>query len=110
MPNPRRILVPGMYAEATLTLDRQPNVLAVPEEAVNVVGDKRSVWVVDSSRKVEERPVIVGIETPHDAEILSGLKEGEMVAVGNRSSLSNGETVKPKPVQIVQLPDQPDDQ
>ena len=84
--------------------------LAVPEEAVNVQGDKRTVWVVDSSGKVQERPVTIGIETPQDVEILSGLKEGDMVAVGNRSSLNNGETVRPKPVEIVQLPDQPDDQ
>lgn len=107
--NPQRILVPGLYAEATLTLDQQPDVLAVPQEAVNIDGDKRSVWVVDSSHKVEERPVTTGIETPHDVEIISGLKEGEMVAVGNRSALTVGEVVRPKPVQIVQLQDQQDE-
>jgi RND family efflux transporter MFP subunit len=106
VPNPWHALVPGVYAEATLTLDQQPNVLAVPQEAVNIEGDERSVWVVDSSDKVQERRVKVGIETPHDVEIISGLKEGELVAVGNRSSLTTGETVKPKPVQIIQLQDQ----
>lgn len=109
VPNPRRILVPGVYAEATLTLDQQPHVLAVPQEAVNIEGDKRSVWVVDSLHKVEERAVTTGIETPHDVEIISGLKEGEMVAVGNRSSLTEGEMVRPKPVRIVQLQDQQDE-
>lgn len=109
VPNPGRVLVPGLYAEATLALDRKPHVLAVPQEAVNIDGDKRSVWVVGPSNQVEERPVTTGIETPHDVEIISGLKEGELVAVGNRSSLTDGEMVKPKQVQIVQLPNQQDE-
>lgn len=109
VPNAQHVLLPGVYAEATLTLDQQPHVLAVPQEAVNIEGDKRSVWVVDPSNKVEERPVTTGIETPHDVEIVSGLKEGEMVAVGNRSGLTEGEMVMPKAVQVVQLEDQKDE-
>ena len=53
VPNPNRVLMPGMYAEATLTLDRRSQVVAVPPEAVNIEGDQRSVWVVDPSGKVE---------------------------------------------------------
>ena len=102
VPNPDRTLVPGEYAEATLMLDKKPSVLALPQEAVNVQGDERSVWLVDPSGKVEERKITTGIETPHDVEVTSGLTEGDMVAVGDRSSLQDGETVRPKIVQIVQ--------
>ena len=54
--NPMRILVPGLYAEATLTFDRRTRVLAVPPEAVNIDGDKRSVWVIDSAGKARDAP------------------------------------------------------
>lgn len=110
VPNPGRVLVPGMYAEATLTLDRRSGVLAVPQEAVNVVGDQRTVWVIDPSNKVEKRTILTGIETPHDVEVTSGLKEGELVAVGDRSALQAGETVRPKEVEIIQSQSQPQDQ
>jgi len=104
--NPNRVLVPGVYAEATLRLDRKADVLAVPQEAVNIEGDQRTVWVIDPSNKVENRKVATGTETPHDVEITSGLKEGELVAVGDRSALRAGETVRPREVELVQNPGQ----
>jgi len=108
VPNPARVLVPGVYAEATLTLDRDPSALSVPQQAVNVVGDQRTVWVVDRSRHLEERRITTGIETPDDVEVLSGLREGDWVAVGDRSSLTPGELVNPHPVNLVQAPSQQD--
>jgi RND family efflux transporter MFP subunit len=100
--NPEHVIVPGTYAEATLTLDRKPQALAIPPEAVNVQGDQRTVWVVDPSGVVQSRPVTVGIETPDDVEIVSGLTEGEMVAVGDRTGLKTGEAVRPKQVELLQ--------
>ena len=33
--NPNHVLMPGLYAEATLTLDQKDDALAVPSQAVN---------------------------------------------------------------------------
>jgi len=107
VPNATGVLMPGLFAEASLTLDRKRRVVAVPLEAVNIEGDRRTVWVVDPSGKVENRPVTLGVETPADAEVVSGLKEGEMVAVGDRSALRAGETVRPKVVQLLQYRSEP---
>jgi len=101
VPNPRRILMPGVYAEATLTLDSRQRVVAIPLEAVNVEGDQRTVWVIDRANKVEARNVTLGIETPEDAEVVSGVAEGELVAVGDRSSLEAGQIVCPKQVELI---------
>jgi len=95
-----------MYAEATLTVVRKPRALAVPQEAVNLNGDKRSVWLVSAGNKVEERGITTGAETPDYVEVTSGLNAGEMVAVGNRSALGDGEIVQPKPVSLVRPPQQ----
>ncbi len=51
VPNPDRLLMPGMYAETTLTLEAKDNVLAVPLEAVNHEGDQTTVYVVSPSRQ-----------------------------------------------------------
>jgi RND family efflux transporter MFP subunit len=101
VPNPRRVLMPGVYAEATLTLDRGARVVAVPLEAVNIDGDRRTVWVITPANRVELREVTLGIEAPNDAEVVAGVQEGELVAVGDRAALQNGETVCPKEVQLL---------
>jgi RND family efflux transporter MFP subunit len=102
VPNPDRLLMPGMYAETTLTLEAKADVLAVPLEAVNHAGDQTSVDVVSAAGKVENRAVTVGLETSTDAEIVSGLAEGEAVIVSDRSGLKPGETVVPRVVQMLQ--------
>jgi RND family efflux transporter MFP subunit len=102
VPNPGRLLMPGMYAETTLTLEARDNVLTVPLEAVTREGDQTSVDVVSAAGKVELRVVQVGLETSTDAEVVSGLAEGNSVIVSDRSGLKPGEEVTPQPVKMLQ--------
>jgi len=102
--NPGRLLMPGMYAETTLTLEAKDNVPAVPLEAVNHEGDQTTVYVVSPAGKVEDRVVAMGLETSTDAEVASGLTEGESVIVSDRSGLKPGEEVRPQAVQMLQFP------
>ena len=87
VPNPNRQLIPGMYAEATITLEQVPHALAVPLQAVNYQGEETSVLVVSSDNKIENRPVKLGIQTESDAEVMSGLQEGDLVVVSDRCGL-----------------------
>ena len=103
IPNPNRLLMPGMYAETTLTLEAKDNVLAVPLEAVNHEGEQTTVYVVSPAGKVEDRVVTVGLQTSTDAEVVSGLAEGESVIVSDRSGLKPGEEVRPQIVQMLQF-------
>lgn len=117
VPNPGLILVPGMYAEVNLTLDRRKNVLAIPVSAVdmNGTGDEGgsesrasasssarnsgktgTVVVITSENQVEIRKLLLGLETANQVEVRSGLKEGDLVVIGNRLSLQPGQRVRPK--------------
>ncbi|HLX68085.1 MAG TPA: efflux RND transporter periplasmic adaptor subunit [Verrucomicrobiae bacterium] len=101
VPNPDLELVPGMYATVTLKVEQRSQALAVPIEAV--VGDKPPmVYVVNQERQIEERPVKLGLETPDQYEVLSGLREGDLVVIGNRSKLQSGQKVEPKLIQLSQ--------
>lgn len=100
--NTDKKLLPGLYAEATLSLDRKDNAIAVPLQAVNQNGDQATVYVVTQAGKIEIRKVSLGIQTATDAEVLTGLREGEMVVEGDRSSLKGGDAVHPTVVQPVQ--------
>jgi RND family efflux transporter MFP subunit len=103
VPNSDRLLMPGMYAETTLTLEAKENVLAVPLEAVTRQGDQTTAYVVSGANKVEVRMVTVGLETSTDAEAVSGLAEGDAVIVSDRSGLKPGEEVISKFVQMEQF-------
>ena len=102
VPNPGRLLMPGMYAETTLTLEAKDNVLSVPLEAVNHDGDQTTVYVVSPGGKVEDRVIKLGLETSTEAEVVAGLAEGESVIVSDRSGLKPGEEVLPQAVQMLQ--------
>ncbi len=92
VPNPGMKLIPGMYATVVLKLQRRPQALAVPVEAVSGT-TRRTVFVVNRDQRIEERTVQTGLETPAKFEVLSGLQEGERVMIGNRAQVSLGEKV-----------------
>jgi len=102
VPNHALVLKPGMYAYTTLSLDRSDATLAVPLQAVSSKDGKATVLVVKGAGVLEECAVVLGIETPTKVEIVSGLKENELVVVGSRSQLKAGQTVDPK---LVVTPD-----
>ncbi len=103
VPNPELVLLPGMYAEATLTLDRRPDVLAIPVQAISGDTTNASALVVNDRSQLEERHVTLGIETPTLVEVLAGLKENELVVIGSRSQFKPGQPVEPKLVQLAGL-------
>jgi RND family efflux transporter MFP subunit len=102
VPNPQRVLLPGLYADATIQLEHKQDALAVPLQAVDRTTSGTTVDVIDASNKMEIRSVVLGIQTATDAEVLSGLKEGDVVAVSDRSSLKAGQLVRPKMIEMMQ--------
>ncbi len=96
VPNPLGVLIPGVYAEATVALDTKSDALAVPLQAVNQESENASVLVVNGSNQIEQRKITLGIQTENEAEVLSGLNAGDRVVISDRGSLRVGETVQPK--------------
>jgi RND family efflux transporter MFP subunit len=106
--NPDLILIPGMYAEVNLTLDRRNRVLAIPVTAVDVEGSDDSshtggkkdpagqVMVITPNNRVELRKIQLGLETANRIEVRSGLNEGDMVVLSGRATLQPGTEVRPK--------------
>jgi RND family efflux transporter MFP subunit len=99
VPNPDLKLVPGMYATVVLKVEKRSQALAIPTEAV--AGDKKNtVYVITPNHEIEERTVTLGLETPDKYEVVSGLNEGDLVMIGNRSQFQPGQKVEPKIIQV----------
>jgi Cu(I)/Ag(I) efflux system membrane fusion protein len=101
IPNTGNRLVPGLYAEAVMTLNQRNNVLVVPLQAVIRTGEKTSVYVVLPDDRLQDRQVTLGTQMPDYIEVSMGLRVGEQVVVSDRGGLKPGDLIKPKPVEPI---------
>jgi RND family efflux transporter MFP subunit len=102
VPNPSHALMPGLYAEATLMLDRKSDALVLPFQAVSQTGNSATIFLVDPNNTLQQRTITLGMQTANDVEILSGLNEGDRVVISDRSGLRTGMHVKPQEVDVPQ--------
>ncbi len=96
VPNADYKLTPGMYADVSLQVQNDPSALTLPLQAINRSADKTTVLLVNSQNHVEEREIHTGIEGSDRIQVLSGLKEGDRVIVGNLGAYRPGQHVDPK--------------
>lgn len=79
--NPGNLLKPGMFAEVELPVSAKGAVLTVPNSAVIDSGTRRIVLVQSGEGKFEPREVKTGSRSDQHVEIISGVKDGELVVV-----------------------------
>lgn len=88
----------GLGMTATLGFERPDAtpVAEVPLSAIFQHGTQPAVWVVDrDSGAVELRPVAIKRWRDDTAAILSGVREGELIATAGVHKLESGQKVKP---------------
>jgi RND family efflux transporter MFP subunit len=86
-------LVPGMYANASLTLDRADGVLVAPLEAIDRADTSATALVVGADKRLVQKKVSLGLEDGGRVAVTDGLSDGDLLVVGNRSQLKPGMTV-----------------
>lgn len=98
VPNGRRQLQAGMFAEAKLATDVRPNAVIIPEDALVPLQGAFYVWAVVDG-KAARRQVGIGVRSPGFVEIRSGVEAGEQVVVGGQERLYDGAAVAPTVVE-----------
>ena len=79
--NPGNLLKPGMFAEVELPVGATAAVLTVPNSAVIDSGTRRIVLVQSGEGRYEPREVKTGARSDQHVEVISGVKDGELVVV-----------------------------
>lgn len=97
VPNPKGVLLPGMYVRAQLQQSSVAGAMLLPQQAVQRSGQGDSVKVVGADGMVETRPVKVGSGKDGQWVVLSGLKDGEQVVVDGFQKMQGKAPVKPVP-------------
>lgn len=92
IPNPKELLRPGMFL--TVNLMRH-NIMAlmIPEQAIVPEQSRQFVFVVDGDGIVDKREVRVGRRRPGQVEVLSGLRNGELVVAEGTQKAQPGRQV-----------------
>jgi HlyD family secretion protein len=84
--NDRMDLLPNTTVDVRINVSERPNVLVVPRGAVYIEGNKRFVFRVVNDR-LYRRYITVGVANPTLIEVVSGLSEGDVVALPGDVSL-----------------------
>jgi multidrug efflux pump subunit AcrA (membrane-fusion protein) len=96
VPNAALTLIPGMYAEVNLRIDERHGALAVPLDAVDRGASSTRAFTVSPSGALHIVPVTLGLEDDRLVEVRSGLRDGDVVVVGRRAGLKEGQQVQTK--------------
>ena len=92
IPNPDRLLKPGMLLTVELIKNRSQS-LIIPEEAVIMNKDEKYVLVVTAENRVEKKQVITGRRSPGKVEVISGLDAGHQVIITGLTRVRPGSSV-----------------
>lgn len=108
IPNPDRLLMPGMYVRAVLQEGVNDAALLVPQQAVTRSPDgAASTLVVGADNKVARRPIKVGRAVGNRWQVLDGLAVGDRVLVEGSQRARVGDTVKASEIAAAPDPAKP---
>lgn len=89
VPNPDRVLRPGMFARVEMPLAERARALVIPEQAIVPRGEQMSVFKVTDG-KAALTPVRTGLRVPGKVEVLEGLAAGDVVVTAGQMKLRDG--------------------
>jgi len=92
IPNPNGSLTPGMFGRLRMTLAKDVDRILVPDQAIGSDQAEKFVWIVTGEGRVERRQVRLGA-LRDGLRIVTGVAEGEQVAVENLHMIAPGAEV-----------------
>jgi RND family efflux transporter MFP subunit len=95
IPNPERLLKPGMYVQVSLEGQREGTRWRVPASAVIFDAKGMQLAIVGPDHKLELRSVVLGRDFGAEVEVASGIDGSETLVNNPSAALADGMTVEP---------------
>ena len=96
--NDRLDLIPNTTVDVRIHISERPNVLVIPRGALFIDGARRFVFLVQNDR-LHRHDITVGIANPTMIEVVSGLQEGDQVALPGDISFKENLRIRPVPTE-----------
>lgn len=100
VPNPKGLLLPGLYVRIRMATAQAQDAIAVPQQAVTRTQQGNSVTIVDAEGKLSTRSVEIAMAKDNRWVVQKGLQAGDQVVVDGLQKLQMmppGTPVKPVP-------------
>lgn len=100
IPNPKGLLLPGLYVRIQMEAAEAQNAIAVPQQAVTRTQQGNTITVLDADGKLSTRNVEITLAKDNRWIVQKGLNPGEQVVVDGLQKLQMmppGTPVKPVP-------------
>ena len=94
IPNSQGILKAGMFAKVDIAGLVREKVLVVPEGALVLREDQKTVFVVTPENKVVQKVLKLGESSGGWVEVLDGVKDGEKIVVAGQHKLKDGASIR----------------
>src|ERR1700746_937730 len=94
LPNPEERLYPGMYAEVSLEMNRHPDALTIPAEAVGTDSAVNFVYTV-TDNQIARLAIKIGLTDNGRTEVTAGLSKDTPVVTTFRGSPPPGTAARP---------------
>lgn len=93
--NPEKTLKPGMFANVTIPIKVHTDAILIPRSSLieDATANTQNIFVVENGIS-QRRVVEIGLLRGGEAQIVSGLAEGEAVVTAGQHSLKQGENVR----------------
>ncbi len=95
VPNPDRALRAGQLVRVIFPSLQPLNAIRIPQQAVQELQGKRSVYVVDVEGKAQFREITANTRLGNDWVVEGGVNPGEMIVVEGMQKVRPGAPVKP---------------
>jgi RND family efflux transporter MFP subunit len=93
LPNPKQLLWPGQFVNVRMTMRTLKDVTVVPQAAIILQGNSRSVYVVDAGGTAQLKPVQLRYAAGEIA-VVDGVQPGDRVVLEGKQNLRPGTPVR----------------
>lgn len=94
--NSENILRGGLFANVLLNMAEKRNVLTIPQSAIVMREDQRTVYVVDSKGRISRKVLDTGYIGDGVVEVLKGVSENDEIVVSGQNRIREGSIVTRK--------------
>jgi len=101
--NPRRQLLPGMYARVIVQGEVRKGAILIPQRAVQQTLDKTFVTIVGQDNKIETREIKLGPKVGNLQVVENGVGPSDLVVVEGFAKVQPGMVVKPVKIELKDL-------
>ena len=94
LPNRERIILPGMYVQVKLSVERDEPAIVIPARTLAILNAGPHVVTVEADGSIKHRPVTLGRDFGAEIEVSAGLTGNEKLVANPSDTLKDGESVR----------------